>query len=116
MYQICVSGAAKGKSVKQGKELAHLTGRAIAKDGHVLMTGATSGLPDHAAHGAKKGGRGHFYFSFECFWKIEFFIFLKQVFLIKNNFLSKKDCNPRELSRNVTLEDSCIIAKIQRVS
>jgi len=56
MYQICVSGAAKGKSVDQGKELAHLAGRAIAKNGHVLMTGATSGLPDHAAHGAKKAG------------------------------------------------------------
>lgn len=56
MYQICVSGAAKGKSVEQGKELAHLVGKAIAKDGHVLMTGATSGLPDHAAHGAKKAG------------------------------------------------------------
>ncbi len=56
MYQICVSGAAKGKSVEQGKELAHLAGKAIAKSGHVLMTGATSGLPDHAAHGAKKAG------------------------------------------------------------
>jgi len=56
MYQICVSGAAKGKSVEQGKELAHLAGKAIAKGGHVLMTGATSGLPDHAAHGAKKAG------------------------------------------------------------
>lgn len=56
MYQICVSGAAKGKSVEQGKELAHEAGRAIAKSGHVLLTGATSGLPDHAAHSAKKFG------------------------------------------------------------
>jgi len=56
MYQICVSGAAKGKSVKQGRELAHQAGKAIAKAGHVLMTGATSGLPDHAAHSAKKAG------------------------------------------------------------
>ncbi len=56
MYQICVSGAARGKTVKQGKELAHKAGRAIAKGGHVLLTGATSGLPDHAAHGAKKAG------------------------------------------------------------
>lgn len=56
MYQICVSGAAKGKSVNQGKELAHDAGRAVAKGGHVLLTGATSGLPDHAAHGAKKAG------------------------------------------------------------
>lgn len=56
MYQICVSGAAKGDSVEKGKELAHQAGRAIARFGHVLMTGATSGLPDHAAHGAKKAG------------------------------------------------------------
>ncbi len=56
MYQICVSGAAKGKSVKQGRELAHDAGKSIAKAGHVLMTGATSGLPDHAAHSAKKAG------------------------------------------------------------
>ena len=56
MYQICVSGAAKGKSVQQGKELAHQAGKAIAKGGHVLMTGATSGLPDHAAHAARKAG------------------------------------------------------------
>lgn len=56
MYQICVSGAARGKSVEQGKELAHAAGQAIAKGGHVLMTGATSGLPDHAAHSAKKAG------------------------------------------------------------
>lgn len=56
MYQICVSGAAKGKSVKQGRELAHDAGKSIAKAGHVLLTGATSGLPDHAAHSAKKAG------------------------------------------------------------
>ncbi len=56
MYQICVSGAAKGKSVKQGRELAHEAGKSIAKAGHVLLTGATSGLPDHAAHSAKKAG------------------------------------------------------------
>ena len=38
MYQICVSGAARGASVKQGKELAYKAGRAIAEAGHILLT------------------------------------------------------------------------------
>jgi len=54
MYQICVSGAAKGKSAEQGKQLAMNIGRAIALAGHTLMTGATSGLPNNAAIGYKK--------------------------------------------------------------
>jgi len=55
-YQICVSGAAKGKSVEQGVEMARLLGAAIADAGHSLMTGATSGLPESAARGYKKAG------------------------------------------------------------
>ncbi|MDB5166723.1 MAG: hypothetical protein JWM37_795 [Candidatus Saccharibacteria bacterium] len=56
MYQICVSGAAKGASVEEGKVLAAHLGRAIATAGHSLMTGATSGLPDYAAIAYKKAG------------------------------------------------------------
>ena len=56
MYQICVSGAAKGKSVEEGKELAMRAGAAIAKAGHSLLTGATVGLPNYAAIGYKKAG------------------------------------------------------------
>lgn len=56
MYQICVSGAAKGKTVEQGKQLAEAIGASIAKAGHSLMTGATTGLPDSAAIGYKKAG------------------------------------------------------------
>lgn len=56
MYQICVSGAAKGDSVEQGKQLARLAGAAIAKAGHSLMTGATTGLPNEAAIGYKHAG------------------------------------------------------------
>ena len=56
MYQICVSGAAKGDSVEEGKELAAELGRAIAKAGHALMTGATIGLPNYAAEAYKKAG------------------------------------------------------------
>lgn len=55
-YQICVSGAAKGASVERGTELAKQIGAAIAKGGHSLMTGATAGLPDYAAHGYKAAG------------------------------------------------------------
>lgn len=55
-YQICVSGAAKGDSAQEGQKLAALAGAAIAKAGHSLMTGATSGLPNSAAEGYKKAG------------------------------------------------------------
>lgn len=52
-FQICVSGAARGNSVTEGKMLAFEVGQALAKAGHAVMTGATSGLPDYAAQGAK---------------------------------------------------------------
>ena len=55
-YQICVSGAAKGQSAQKGIELAQNLGAAIAKAGHSLLTGATTGLPDAAATGYKKAG------------------------------------------------------------
>jgi uncharacterized protein (TIGR00725 family) len=56
MYQIAVSGAAKGNSVEEGKELAMAVGAAIAKAGHSLLTGATIGLPNYAAEGYKAAG------------------------------------------------------------
>jgi uncharacterized protein (TIGR00725 family) len=56
MYQICVSGAAKGDSVEEGKKLAIALGAAIAKAGHSLLTGATIGLPNYAAEGYKAAG------------------------------------------------------------
>lgn len=56
MYQICVSGAAKGDSVEEGRQLAAEIGVAIAKAGHALMTGATVGLPNYAAEAYKKAG------------------------------------------------------------
>jgi len=52
-YQICISGAAKGASVEEGKLLAYTLGQSVAKAGHMLLTGATTGLPDYAAQGAK---------------------------------------------------------------
>lgn len=56
MYQICVSGAAKGTSVEEGKVLASHLGRSIAHAGHSLLTGATNGLPNYAALAYKKAG------------------------------------------------------------
>lgn len=56
MYQVCVSGSAKGKSVEEGKALAFATGKAIAKAGHGLMTGATLGVAHSAALGYKDAG------------------------------------------------------------
>lgn len=53
-YQICVSGAARGESVEQGRDLAKAAGAAIAKAGHSLMTGATTGLPEIATEAYKK--------------------------------------------------------------
>jgi len=58
MYQICVCGAAKGESVEEGKELASALGVAIAAHGQALISGATNGLPHHAALGyAHAGGK-----------------------------------------------------------
>lgn len=59
-YQICVSGAASGSSVLASKELAFRLGQEIARQGKILTTGATVGLPHFAAMGAVsvKGRRG----------------------------------------------------------
>lgn len=52
-YQICVSGAHAGETVEAAHLLAYAVGAAIAKSGHTLTTGATVGLPQYAARGAK---------------------------------------------------------------
>ena len=52
-YSICVSGAHSGETVRSSSELAEALGAAVAKAGHTLNTGATVGLPYHAAYGAK---------------------------------------------------------------
>ncbi len=56
MYQICISGASKGDSVVEGKELARRAGAAIARAGHSLLSGATVGIPNYAAEGYKAAG------------------------------------------------------------
>jgi len=54
-YKICVSGAADGFS-KEAAEMARKVGGEIAKRGHVIVTGATRGIPHLAALAAKKAG------------------------------------------------------------
>lgn len=53
-YSICVSGAAAGKTVEHSHGMAEKLGKAIAKAGHITTTGATVGLPFHAARAAVK--------------------------------------------------------------
>jgi uncharacterized protein (TIGR00725 family) len=55
-FSICVSGAASGKTVALSHELAERLGRSIAKEGHILTTGATVGLPFFAAKAATTAG------------------------------------------------------------
>ncbi len=55
-YSICVSGAASGETVRESYQKALELGRAIAKSGQILTTGATLGLPYYAAYGAKEAG------------------------------------------------------------
>lgn len=53
-YNICVSGAAKGDSVTFAKGLAKVIGGQIVEQGHVVVTGATTGLPYFAAQTAHR--------------------------------------------------------------
>lgn len=62
-YSICVSGAADGQTVSDSAKLAEQIGAAIARSGHVLTTGATVGIPYHAARGAKEAGGASIGFS-----------------------------------------------------
>lgn len=59
-YQICVSGAASGETVKGAHKLAFQLGKAISEQGKTLLTGATVGLPHYAAQGviSVQGERG----------------------------------------------------------
>jgi len=56
-YKICVSGASETGFCSEGShENAEAIGREIAKQGMVLVTGATTGMPHWAAKGAKEEG------------------------------------------------------------
>jgi uncharacterized protein (TIGR00725 family) len=54
---ICVSGAAEmGSCGEQAPEIAMALGKAIAENGAIITTGATTGFPAWSAAGAKKAG------------------------------------------------------------
>lgn len=55
-FKICVSGAAAGSCLITAKNLACEVGRQIVKQGAILTTGATTGIPYEAARGAKAEG------------------------------------------------------------
>ncbi len=54
-YKLAVSGSAAGTTV-EAKEMAFEIGRQVVKQGAVLVTGATVGIPNEAARGAKSAG------------------------------------------------------------
>jgi uncharacterized protein (TIGR00725 family) len=56
VYQICISGAAAGDSVPIGHKLAAEAAMEIVHRGHIVLTGATNGLPYAAAKAAKLAG------------------------------------------------------------
>jgi uncharacterized protein (TIGR00725 family) len=58
-YQICFSGAARGDSVALAKDMAAQVAREVVKRGHLLVSGATRGLPYYAAKAAAQSGGEH---------------------------------------------------------
>lgn len=54
MYQICISGASKGESAEEGAGLARQVGIELARAGHGLLTGATTGIPRIGAEAYSK--------------------------------------------------------------
>ncbi len=55
-YAICVSGAAAGRTIAESHDKAMAIGAAIAREGHIVTSGADVGLPYFAAYGAKQAG------------------------------------------------------------
>lgn len=53
-YKICVSGSAANNCSEGAFKKAYETGYEIAKQGAVLLTGATIGIPEWSTRGAKK--------------------------------------------------------------
>lgn len=62
-YKICVSGGSEGTSAEKAYEVARTIGAEIAKQGHILITGATSGVPYQAALACKKASGSNIGFS-----------------------------------------------------
>lgn len=62
-FKICLSGGSEGENAAKAYSLAQSVGKEIAKRGHILITGATSGVPFEAAEAAKKAGGSNIGFS-----------------------------------------------------
>ncbi len=62
-FKICIVGGAEGENAKKAYSLARKVGKEVAKQGHVLITGATSGVPFEAAEAAKAAGGSNIGFS-----------------------------------------------------
>jgi len=62
-YQICISGAAAGDSVEQASGLIKTVAQEIVARGHIVLTGATNGLPHIAAMAAHMSGGASIGFS-----------------------------------------------------
>jgi len=62
-YKICISGGSEGENAEKAYLLARKVGEEVAKRGHVLITGATNGVPWEAAKAAKKAGGSNIGFS-----------------------------------------------------
>jgi uncharacterized protein (TIGR00725 family) len=62
-FKICIVGGAEGENAKKASSLARKVGEEVAKQGHVLITGATSGVPFEAAEAAKAVGGSNIGFS-----------------------------------------------------
>lgn len=54
-YKICVSGSASNNCAPGAYKKAYQVGYQIAKQGAVILTGATIGIPEWSARGAKAG-------------------------------------------------------------
>ena len=62
-FRICVSGGSEGQHVKAAYPLARKVGQEIGKQGHILISGATTGVPYEAAKAAKTAGGSNIGFS-----------------------------------------------------
>jgi len=62
-FKICVSGGSEGSNAKKAYSLARKVGKEIAKRKHILITGATQGVPYEAAKVAKEAGGSNIGFS-----------------------------------------------------
>lgn len=62
-FKICVVGGAEGENAERAFPLARQVGKEVAKKGHILITGATQGVPYEAAKAAKKAGGSNIGFS-----------------------------------------------------